>query len=723
MNIKEITIENFRSYYGTNTIKFNDGLVLFLGDNGDGKTTFFEALEWLFDTSTTNIDSRFISGKKIAELPEFESDTLRVSMTFEHDGEKIVEKSFSFRKDQDGEIKTDNFQFKGFYDDGVQRSPIQGGVLLDRCFEAAIRKYCLFKGEENLNVFNNPTALNYLIETFSNIRQFDPYYIGDKYKSDYPGFVDFAEDQSQKAYEKAMKSDKQNSQREKELSSDLDKLRRKLDDTRKRLKNNRENATNYSTKLEDLENSKEASTLLKGINERLKSLYDKKTKIEGYINEDYTIKLLDEMWVLCGFSQTFKEYQEKVTAFSKEKRKQEDEDKKKKGREEAYQEISQSLKDGIVPLSIYIPDEKTMQEMIEDEFCKVCGREAKQGTDAYNFMVDKLNELLKSQQPKKKKEEVPLFQNNFAKELEQKSISLGYNQEELNNLTNTIRERIEFNEARKTEAKKIQDSIDAEEDVKKKLLAQNDNLTEEQLINAYQNISNWWEHRKDAEKQIVILETEEKEIDNELTDVQKKYDELAKDSVANIYCKTHAALSKIQKSFKYAKEKNTQDFLSLLEGKANQYLEQLNIDGFYGIIRILKTTDGSAKIALQDKNDTFITSPNQALKTTMYMSVLFAISDLTTIKRDKDYPLIFDAPTSSFTEGKKVDDFYTVISEIKKQCVIFTKSFLVDDANGQKVVNYDKIKSLKGTVYRMEKQRPFDDKDLSTIQTVITPIK
>ena len=51
MNIKEITIENFRSYYGKNTIRFNDGLVLFVGDNGDGKTTFFEALEWLFDTT------------------------------------------------------------------------------------------------------------------------------------------------------------------------------------------------------------------------------------------------------------------------------------------------------------------------------------------------------------------------------------------------------------------------------------------------------------------------------------------------------------------------------------------------------------------------------------------------------------------------------------------------------------------------------------------------
>lgn len=175
MIIKKITIENFRSYYGINTITFNDGLVIFIGDNGDGKTTFFEALEWLFDTSRQNLDSRLISQKKISELPELETEFLKVSMTFDHDGEKIIEKSFAFTKSGSNEIKTADFQFKGYENSGSERIPIQGGRLLDRCFDAAIRKYCLFKGEENLNVFNNPDALNYLIETFSNIKRFEPF--------------------------------------------------------------------------------------------------------------------------------------------------------------------------------------------------------------------------------------------------------------------------------------------------------------------------------------------------------------------------------------------------------------------------------------------------------------------------------------------------------------------------------------------------------------------
>ena len=47
MILKSMNIKNFRSYYGDNTFEFSQGLTLIIGDNGDGKTTFFEALEWL----------------------------------------------------------------------------------------------------------------------------------------------------------------------------------------------------------------------------------------------------------------------------------------------------------------------------------------------------------------------------------------------------------------------------------------------------------------------------------------------------------------------------------------------------------------------------------------------------------------------------------------------------------------------------------------------------
>jgi UMF1 family MFS transporter len=44
---------------------------------------------------------------------------------------------------------------------------------LESCFDTVIRRYCLFKGERELNVFDNNTALKTLVDTFSGIKQFD----------------------------------------------------------------------------------------------------------------------------------------------------------------------------------------------------------------------------------------------------------------------------------------------------------------------------------------------------------------------------------------------------------------------------------------------------------------------------------------------------------------------------------------------------------------------
>ena len=88
MIIKDIKINNFRSYYGSNNLSLSKGLTLVIGDNGDGKTTLFEALEWLFDTTGENRKDSHISEKRKSELEIGESDEVSVSITFEHDGER-----------------------------------------------------------------------------------------------------------------------------------------------------------------------------------------------------------------------------------------------------------------------------------------------------------------------------------------------------------------------------------------------------------------------------------------------------------------------------------------------------------------------------------------------------------------------------------------------------------------------------------------------------------
>ena len=155
----------------------------------------------------------------------------------------------------------------------------------------------------------------------------------------------------------------------------------------------------------------------------------------------------------------------------------------------------------------------------------------------------------------------------------------------------------------------------------------------------------------------------------------------------------------------------------------NEIFKLLNENDFRGEIRIRQTANDSAEIRLFSSNGTYIKDPGGAQETTMYMSLLFAISGLTTLKKEENYPLIFDAPTSSFEDFKE-NVFYNIIDKIDKQCIIVTKDLLeVDKKTGHKTLNTEKIESMTCSVYRIEKKAGYDQEDLSTIRTIITPIK
>ena len=104
------------------------------------------------------------------------------------------------------------------------------------------------------------------------------------------------------------------------------------------------------------------------------------------------------------------------------------------------------------------------------------------------------------------------------------------------------------------------------------------------------------------------------------------------------------------------------------------------------------------------------------------MSVLFAIGQLSSERKETEFPLIFDAPTSSFSDAKE-SEFFRVVSQLDKQVIVVTKSFLKEDGVGGMILDQNKVNDIDGSVYRIEKKRPFDDRDLGTIQTVITKIK
>ena len=104
--------------------------------------------------------------------------------------------------------------------------------------------------------------------------------------------------------------------------------------------------------------------------------------------------------------------------------------------------------------------------------------------------------------------------------------------------------------------------------------------------------------------------------------------------MVDVYNRVNQCFSKIHAAFKGAREENLTQFLKALEEVANDYLGRLNVDDFHGIVRLRRSVDADgevvASIELQSEDGSIIHHQYGSQETTMYMSVLFAISELTT---------------------------------------------------------------------------------------------
>lgn len=721
MILEKLIIKNFRSYYSDNTFVLSKGLTLIIGDNGDGKTTFFEALEWLFDTSTDNKNVSNVSEKRKSELEIGETDEVSVSLFFEHNGHKELEKSFMFEKNANG-VNTKNFKFIGYNNEGVERISINGKNLLESCFDTVIRKYCLFKGERDLNVFNNDTALKTLVDTFSGIKKFDELY----------DLTSEFERKSQDVVTRELKNDKKQKNEIDRIESDLSQVSQEIRVIKIDIDNKERKVNEFANKIRLLEENQDACENYQKIKERIKKKQEEKSKLIAFASLDYNSALLDDYWVLRPFPSIIDEFQKKISLLSREKRKLEKDENERiaieKGKKEAIENI-QKLANGAVPLPWNLPDKQTMQEMIDEEVCKVCGRPAPKGSEPYIFMTQKLNEYLehvKNETNKKQQEEriKPLFLNHYINELNTRSIQLsGDTERTISCIASNIAERLEYIQSRKNDLEKINKDLQEAEDAKVQLLIQNNELTEEILDKNFRDFKGLTDSNKKTELDLAELKRTLGELERRKADLKAEQNNLTPTNVnVKIFQKVHTSFEKIMDAFLAAKNNNISEFIYTLEQEANKYLVKLNANDFHGTVRLIRTTNDSARITLFSSNGSQVHNPSGSQLTTMYMSVLFAISNITTLKREQDYPLIFDAPSSSLGYDKQ-EEYYNLIDKLDKQCIIVTKDFLVDSDKKIKDLNMDKINKLTSSVYRITKIEGFNQSDLSTIQTQIIPIK
>ena len=728
MIIRRIEIENFRSYYGNeNTFEFGDGLTLIIGDNGDGKSTFFEALQWLLDISNTDdvqkshaLDN--FSEMKKSKLEIGESANLRVKMDFEHDGRKSVEKKFVITRKGEDYYDVSDIKFKGTEDTPEGRLSPDGRRLIARCFDAEMQHFSMFKGESRLDVLDGPKALKMLVDKYSDIKYFD----------ELVNLTSNFESSADKAFRKESKNDEKTRGQAILFDNELNKLSGEIQDLRKEIKELSSVVVSYESMLKDLDQNQDTRDRYNELSQALETKKANATSLKASIEKvNLNTSLLDQYWIMCAFPSVLSAFKDKCTQLRQERERLQEEFLYERGKEQgelnALKQENEALLNDKDKLPWYIPDDRYMKEMIKVHRCKVCNTPAPEGSDAYRFMVNKLEEYKKhiNERARIKEEQVKLskkklFTEEYIEEINVLANRLSGPEEAfIAGIATDINNRLEVVSRKSEELSQVKKEIEEIEEDISRLLIQAGNISEEMMKKNNSDVSNMFRKKGETELEIKDLEIELKDKLARQEEVKEKMDNLKPgNSMSRLYQKVHFAFDQIAKASFRAKEKNLYNFLNALREGANMYMDRLSTKDFHGEVSLFYKKDKEeAGIRLKSSNGTYIKNPSDSQKTVMYISILFAVSDFAYKKTDEEYPLIFDAATSSFGDAKE-EDFYNIINDVNKQCIVITKDFITDGK-----IRMKDIDKLTCRVYRIQKAEGFNNSDLSTVRTLVKEIK
>ena len=737
MVIKKLVLQNFRSYYGQKVFEFGPGLNLILGANGDGKTTFYDALDFVLTIEDADRKSMplssCVSKKMFAELKPSQSAPVMVALVVLNNDNKtrLIERKFTVTKNTDESMSISEHSHGGYITAGGGiRKPVMLKNLLigEALFPPIIKKYSLFKGEKALNIFDDKTTLKNLIDLFSDIKDLGPY----------KAYAAFGDECSKRAVSTAQKKDKASGDAAATLLRIRGDLESRLAQEQARLEDLRKTYSDNQAKIEAIEADLETIELVHSMQDAIKELNDVVALKRSQLDENYSTNLLDKLWILNGFEPILEEFANKMSKFSENKqsliRLERERVIRENAKREAEAKTIEDLKAELSELPWYIPDVNTMQSMLEKERCLVCGTKAEKGSDAYNHIAKHLQEALdylhkkdiKEDSEEIKEEEIFHFKN--VENLHQMSIQLYQYGINLCDISFDIEKEKRRNDALYEEINDSVNLIEEKQTEMARILAQSASGQDiGALAGGWVNIKHWYKTKEEASIEIDRLTSITiPEIRKKIAENIEKYKKSVVDNTAKEFLKINTFYKLFGEALERAETRTLEEFMDKLANTANKFLEMLNVDDFTGEIRIKRDIrDESIVVYLADKNGKSIDNPNTSLFTTMHLSVLFAISELSKDNLNNEYPMILDAPTSSFDEGKD-KSFYQVMNEkLNKQCIIVTKSYLYKNEDQFEVdmKGIQRLLDVKNIpIYRIQKLDGFDKKDQSTIETIITPL-
>ena len=716
MIIKNITIENFQSYCGVQTLEFSTGLNLIIGNGGKGKSKLFNAFYWvLFGKiyitgigwcTTDNLPQsakfamqryEFINKRALFNAQVGDEVTASVQIEIEDDKDinYIIERSISALRIEGNEWDSDiawqvrpNILKVTF--DSTTGTKVLNDLFaedkINELFPDGIRNYIWFQGEslESLINFRNKETLKAAVKHIS----YFPFYeklseIISKSKLKIIGI------ESRKLKE----VNKHNSS-VKGLLATIDNLNYKIskeEEVKKQLEENIEKIkialADGETKISGLASYSMLVKKYKDCENEINRLLAETTRIDEFQREK-----LPSLWILRGIEPMIQQCKDII----------------EKHKEEEY----------TVPEKKYLdnPSRSKLEEILRDGKCFVCGTEFTKDDAPFHYITERLRlqeEYLKEMEEYTSNMQLSKQFNMFVGKIQDYPDSLLISLSKIDKQWKDSEDELEKYMAQRRKKHEEKRKLDEQiEEIKKKhgvdpvtqaetagiinstIRASRSNLETQQrkLDASKQTINNYRSELRAAERELEKLgakdttvakvpETEWKHISTFLEDICKRVQETAR-----------------------------KELLHKIEERANIFYAKFteHDDGYKG-----RVTIG------EDYSIEFDAGLNTSHEDRKKMSIINALLSLNQEAMGTYYPFISDAPTSSF-DLETTHKYLLGIKDIFGQSIILTKDVdlfsdkYLDLQNQSKI---SRIYNLESEIYSGDANR--GQHEVSTKVTIL----
>lgn len=713
MIIKGLTLGNFCCYYGDNTFDYENGLNVVLGHNGDGKTTVLTALKWIFDPLFTVKQEDLVSAKRFAEITEGDRFEVKVSLSVEqYDESIIIEKGFTVAK-VDSEMELTPITETSFVKNaitGESRFDPDTKRILNRIFPPEYRKFSIFEGETGTLKVVDGSSLADLVRSFSSAKSFE----------DLESVAVSIKKKAEKAYISLSKTDEATQRKISTFDNHISRLERESKDLEKRIDDDKEGYAYYQGQLEELSQSSGLSEELNKIKREIKEVSERRDTCQRTLKTKYTDYLFDDFYILVGYERFREEFSKKIDALRQAKEREHQE----KLAEVFEEEQRLSLVNGATPFPPGFPSEGHLNEALSDDICKVCDRPLDDHARGYinkSLSICAHNKELAQRNPKR----YVIFKNDFIGELGliERSLDIHYFTNAYGAAKENIKELITLNDRLTSEIREFNARLDKLEKDREGVIHQT-TASEEKLQDIVKNITEITRKMREISDQISRNESLYETKKRDLAEVQDSRRRTLDQLQPNNFKKgTIEILNDIQRIFSATKEREYEQYLSLLGEKATAILKMMNPGEITGAIKLFKNRHEVQSISVNDDGSPRGTLDNSgALSISISMAILFAIADMAAEYKDEAYPMIFDAPTGRFSPDRKLA-FYDAIYRTGNQCVVVTLDFL-GAKDGIPHLEKDLFDSAKKhKAFWVQRERPFDKDKKETINTNIIPLE